>query len=115
LTHGTTTSGGEQVASWARGARVVKAFNTVGSNIMENSTFDGHRPVMFYCGDDPEAKQVVKKLIVDLVFEPLDAGPLSQARLLEPVALLWITLALRYGLGREFAYELLRRHAATAA
>ena len=99
LTHGTTTSGGEQVASWARGARVVKAFNTVGANIMANSTFDGHKPVLFYCGDDAEAKQVVKKLIDELVFEAVDAGPLRQARLLEPFALLWISMALVQGSG----------------
>jgi predicted dinucleotide-binding enzyme len=112
LTHGTTTSGGEQVASWARGARVVKAFNTVGANIMANSSFDGHKPVMFYCGDDAEAKQVVKKLIDELIFEAVDAGPLTQARLLEPFALLWISMALVHGLGQDFAFELLRRNPA---
>lgn len=115
LTLGTTTSAGEQVAGWARGAKVVKAFNTVGANIMENPTFEGHRPVMFYCGDDSQSKQVVSKLISELVFEPVDAGPLTQARLLEPFALLWISLAFAQGMGREFAFELLRRHAATAA
>jgi predicted dinucleotide-binding enzyme len=114
LTHGTTTSGGEQVAGWARGAQVVKAFNTVGANVMADPAFEGHRPVMFYCGDDAEAKQVVKKLIDELVFEAIDAGPLIQARLLEPFAQLWISLAYAQGLGREFAFELLRRRAATA-
>jgi 8-hydroxy-5-deazaflavin:NADPH oxidoreductase len=114
LTHGTTTSGGEQVAAWARGAQVVKAFNTVGANIMADPAFEGHRPVMFYCGDDAQAKQVVKKLIDELVFEAIDAGPLTQARLLEPFAQLWISLAYAQGLGREFAFELLRRRAATA-
>jgi predicted dinucleotide-binding enzyme len=114
LTHGTTTSGGEQVAGWARGAQVVKAFNTVGANVMADPAFEGHRPVMFYCGDDAEAKQVVKKLIDELVFEAIDAGPLIQARLLEPCAQLWISLAYAQGLGREFAFELLRRRAATA-
>jgi NADPH-dependent F420 reductase len=109
LTHGTTTSGGEQVAAWARGARVVKAFNTVGANIMADPSFEGHRPVMFYCGDDAQAKQVVKKLIDELVFEAIDAGPLTQARLLEPFAQLWISLAYAQGLGREFAFGLLRR------
>jgi NADPH-dependent F420 reductase len=115
LTLGTTTSAAEQVADWARGAKVVKAFNTVGANIMENSTFDGHRPVMLYCGDDTEAKQVVAKLIGELVFEAIDAGPLTQARLLEPFALLWISLAYSQGMGRDFAFEFLRRRAATAA
>jgi hypothetical protein len=115
LTLGTTTSAGEQVAGWARGAKVVKAFNTVGANIMTDPTFDGHKPVMFYCGDDAEAKQVVRKLIDELVFEAVDAGPLTQARLLEPFALLWISLAYAQGMGRDFAFELLRRREAKAA
>jgi 8-hydroxy-5-deazaflavin:NADPH oxidoreductase len=109
LIYGNDTSGGEQVANWARGAKVVKAFNTVGANIMTDPSFEGHKPVMFYCGDDSEAKLVVKKLIHELVFEAVDAGPLDQARLLEPFAFLWISLALKRGLGREFAFELLRR------
>jgi len=109
LTHGTTTSGSEQVAGWARGAKVVKAFNTVGANIMANTSFGAGRPVLFYCGDDAAAKQAVKPLIEALGFEAVDAGPLSQARLLEPFALLWISMALVHGLGREFAFQLLRR------
>jgi predicted dinucleotide-binding enzyme len=114
LTHGSSTSGGEQVAGWARGAKVVKAFNTVGANIMADPAFDGHKPVMFYCGDDAQAKHVVKKLIDELVFEAIDAGPLTQARLLEPFALLWISMAYAQGLGTEFAFELLRRGAVKA-
>jgi predicted dinucleotide-binding enzyme len=105
---GNTTSGGEQVAGWAKNARVVKALNTVGSNIMENPQFT--QPVaLFYCGDDYEAKKTAAELIRELGFDPLDAGPLSQARLLEPMALLWISLALRYGYSREIAFQLLRR------
>jgi predicted dinucleotide-binding enzyme len=106
---GTTTSGGEQVASWAQGAKVVKAFNTVGFNIMSNPDFGGERPVMFYCGDDTGAKASVKKLVEDVGFEAVDAGPLQQARLLEPFSFLWVTLASFYGLGREFAFKLIRR------
>jgi 8-hydroxy-5-deazaflavin:NADPH oxidoreductase len=106
---GTTTSAAEQVASWARGAKVVKAFNTVGFNIMANPKFGAGRPVLFYCGDDAAAKQMVRPLIEPLGFEAVDAGPLRQARLLEPFALLWISLALEYGQGREIAFQLLRR------
>lgn len=109
LAIGTTMSGGEQVANWAPGAKVVKAFNTVGASIMADPTFDGHKPVLFYCGDDGPAKQSVKKLINELNFEAVDAGPLSQARLLEPFALLWISMAIAQGLGTNFAFELLRR------
>lgn len=106
---GTNTSGGEQVANWARGAKVVKAFNTGGFNIMANPAFGSDRPVLFYCGDDAGAKQVTKQLVEELGFEAVDGGPLSQARLLEPFALLWISLALKHGLGREMAFKLLQR------
>jgi predicted dinucleotide-binding enzyme len=41
-----------------------------------------------------------------LGFEGIDAGPLTQARVLEPFALLWISLASKAGLGREFAFKL---------
>ena len=106
---GTTTSAGEQVAGWARGAKVVKAFNTVGYNIMENPAFGAARPVMFYCGDDAGAKAKVKPLVEQLGFDAIDAGPMTQARLLEPFALLWISLAYAAGQGREIAFQFLRR------
>ena len=109
LAVGTTTSAGEMVAKWAAGARVVKAFNTVGFNIMADPRFEGGRAAMFYCGDDAKAKSAVAGLINELGFEALDAGPLTQSRLLEPFCLLWISLALQYGYGREIGFHLLRR------
>lgn len=109
LALGTNTSAGEMVAEWASGARVVKTFNTVGANIMDNPRFAGGPVAMFYCGDDADAKKAVASLISELGFAALDAGPLTQSRLLEPFALLWITLALKFGYTREIGFELLRR------
>jgi NADPH-dependent F420 reductase len=106
---GYTTSAAEQVAEWARGARVVKAFNTTGFNNMENPRYGSQAAAMFYCGDDAEAREVVAQLGEDLGFEMIDAGPLAAARLLEPLAMLWINLALFQGLGRDFAFTLARR------
>ena len=63
---------------------------------------------MFLCGDDAGAKSVVMKLGEDVGIEMIDAGKLASARLLEPVAMLWIHLAFRGGLGRDFAFKLLR-------
>jgi predicted dinucleotide-binding enzyme len=103
-----TTSAAEQVAGWVPGAKVVKAFNTIGFNIMANPSFGGDRAVLFYCGDDAGAKQTVKQLAEELGFDAVDSGPLTQARLLEPFALLWISLAFG-GLGRDIAFKLLRR------
>lgn len=106
---GTTTSAAELVAQRAKGARVVKAFNTVGFNVMAHPQFRDGSAVMFYCGDDAKAKKTVHQLAADLGFDPHDAGPLTQARYLEPFAMLWITLALKQGYGREFGFKLMQR------
>jgi predicted dinucleotide-binding enzyme len=109
LTHGFDTSAAEQVAAWAPGARVVKIFNTTGANNMENPDFDGVAATMFYCGDDAEAKAVGARLAADLGFDPVDAGNLEEARLLEPLALLWIRLAYVQNQGRDIAFKLMKR------
>lgn len=109
LEYGTTTSGAEQVAAWAPGARVVKAFNTIGSNIMANPAFGAVKPVLFYCGDDPAAKELTGELATAIGFDARDAGPLTQARLLEPFALLWISLAIQQGYGRGIGFQFLQR------
>jgi predicted dinucleotide-binding enzyme len=109
LVVGHTTSGAEQVAQWARGASVYKAFNQVGFNVMANPKFAEGRAVMFICGDDESHKPAVLKLATEIGFETINAGGLAVARLLEPYGLLWIQLALARGLGRDFAFGLLRR------
>jgi predicted dinucleotide-binding enzyme len=110
LVLGYTTSGAEQVAGWAKGAKVYKAFNQTGFNIMGAPSLEGRRAVMFVCGDDARHKPTVLRLASDLGFEAIDAGDLAIARLLEPYAMLWIHLANAQGLGRDFAFGLLRRN-----
>jgi 8-hydroxy-5-deazaflavin:NADPH oxidoreductase len=109
LETGLTTSGAEQVASWAAGARVCKAMNQIGAPMMDDPQLPG-KPVMFVCGDDDQAKSVTAALVSELGFETVDAGDLTLARLLEPYALLWIHLAVRRGFGTNFAFGLLRGH-----
>jgi 8-hydroxy-5-deazaflavin:NADPH oxidoreductase len=103
-----TTSGAEQVAGWAPGARVVKILNTVGFGVMANPAFGSESATMLYCGDDAAAKGVARELAAQLGFDPVDAGPLKQARLLEPFALLWISLAIG-GQGINIAFRLMHR------
>jgi hypothetical protein len=109
LVVGFTASGAEQVAQWAKGAKVFKAFNTTGSNNMADPVMNGISTVMFVCGDDEAAKPVVMQLAADIGFDAVDAGKLKQARLLEPWAMLWISLAFQGGMGRDFGFALLRR------
>ena len=109
LTVGTTTSAAEQLAAALPGAKVVKAFNTIGFDVMANPRFGDQRAFLPVCGDDADAKRTVIALGEELGFEAVDAGALSIARCMEPFALLWITMAIKGGFGREFAFSLLRR------
>jgi predicted dinucleotide-binding enzyme len=109
LSIGLTTSAGEQVASWAKGARVVKAFNTTGAGNMANPLYGTQAATMFICGDDAEAKKAVAKLAEDLGFDPLDTGPLYHARYFEPMAMLWVDMAYVQQIGPNFAFKILRR------
>lgn len=109
MTIGHTTSAGEAVAGWARGARVVKALNSTGAGNMTDPRYGGERASMFLCGDDGPAKATVSELVRGLGFDVVDAGPLRNARLLEPLAMLWITLAYGLGNGPNIAFRLLRR------
>jgi NADPH-dependent F420 reductase len=106
---GHATSAAEQVAGWAKGARVVKAFNTTGAPNMAQPKFGGQSASMFICGDDAAAKASVKQLSDALGFETFDAGPLTAARYLEPLAMLWIHLAFAQGWGTGFAFKVLKR------
>jgi NADPH-dependent F420 reductase len=107
LAVGHATSGAEQVAGWAPGARVVKAFNTTGAENMVDPVYHGQSTVMLICGDDSSAKATVRSLAEELGFDVVDAGGLALARHLEPFALLWITLAQK--LGRNIAFRLVQR------
>jgi 8-hydroxy-5-deazaflavin:NADPH oxidoreductase len=109
LAVGFNTSGAEQAAKAAPGARVYKAMNQVGFEVMADTAFPAGKPVMFVAGDDPAGKKIVLDLVSALGFEAIDAGELAIARLLEPYAMLWIHLMARRKLGRRFAFALLRR------
>lgn len=108
LAIGHTTSGAEEIAKLAPDARVVKAFNHVYWKNLDSRKFMTQRPTLFYCGDDAAAKRVAAQLGQDLGFEPIDAGPLTSARYLEPLAALWIELANYRGLGPDITFGLLR-------
>ncbi len=106
LLHGHTDSGAEAVARQLPGARVVRSFSAQGAEVIGHPVYHGVAASNFCCGDDDAAKAVVKQLIEDVGFEAVDAGPLTSARYLEPITMLWITMSRT--LGRDFAFKVLR-------
>ena len=107
LSVGPGTSAAELIAAAATGARVVKAFNTIGAARLDRPLFGEQAATMCVAGDDAAAKSVAMELASELGFDALDAGPLSSARLLEHLALLWIRLAVGQQLGPHVGFKLL--------
>ena len=101
----------EVLATMVPGASVIKTFNQAFVELLQAETrrFDGQQPTMFHCGDDAEAKKIVARLIEETDFEPVDAGPLENARYLEAYAILVIRLGHTLGLGTNIAMKLMRR------
>lgn len=100
-------SAAEDVARMANGARVFKSFNTLGAETLLDSQFGSEHATTFVCGDDPHAKAVVMRLAADTGLDVVDAGPLSNAALVESLTRLWIQLS--RSMGRGIAFRLLRR------
>ena len=105
---GHTNSGGERVAEWAVGARVVKALNIVDARLLDGRKLDGRQISIPICGDDADAKRIVTALITELGFDVVDAGGLESSRLLEPLTLLMIRLSMKKNLGNEIGFRVLR-------
>lgn len=103
------TSSAEDLAKViAKGAKVVKAFNTTFAGTLVNGSVSGTPLDVFMAGDDEEAKKVVAKLVEDGGLVAVDAGPLLRARELEALGLLGITLQMKHNLGFSTAWKLVR-------
>ena len=105
-----TSSGAETVANKVRKAHVVSAFSTVPSEVLfdvfKRKRRTRRRPSLLFCGDDRNAKKVAARLIRDVGFGPVDAGPLPVARYLEPFSLAVAQLAYEGDEGPEIAYRI---------
>jgi NADPH-dependent F420 reductase len=100
LTIGHTTSAAEEIQKLAPQSRVVKAFNTIFSQIFDlEPKAGGTRVQVFYASDDKAAGDKVAECIAAMGYEAVFSGPLSNARYLEPVGELNIHLGFALGHG----------------
>lgn len=110
LTVGFSTSAAEEIQKLVPEAKVVKAFNTVFAPVFASQKPErsGRKVTVFYAGNDTEAKSRVAELITKMGFDALDCGALQASRLLEPLALLNVTLGYGQGLGTDIGFSVLR-------
>jgi 8-hydroxy-5-deazaflavin:NADPH oxidoreductase len=109
LAVGHTDSAGETVQRLLPDAKVVKTLNIVGNPHMIHPDFPCGPPTMFICGNDHEAKKmVIDSILTPFGWETIDIGGIEGARLLEPLAMLWITYYFRTNNGNH-AFKLLMK------
>jgi 8-hydroxy-5-deazaflavin:NADPH oxidoreductase len=92
-------SAAQELAKAARGARVVKAFNTTFANTLRDGRVADHTLDVFIAGDDEDAKATVAKLAEDGGLRPVDVGALKRARELEAAGLLHMSVQETLGTG----------------
>jgi predicted dinucleotide-binding enzyme len=108
LTISGNDSGGEQVQRLLPGARVVKAFNTVGNPFMFRPEFPGGPPDMFIAGNDDEAKKQMGDILQQFGWGVIDTGGIESSRYLEAMCLVWVISALKSGNWNQ-AFKMLRK------
>lgn len=84
------TSSAEMIQAWNPGARVVKAFATLGSYVIDNPNVVGGPVTVPIASDDKAAKEQVGKIIDAMGLDPVDAGPLRLSREIEALQRLYM-------------------------
>ncbi|GGY78712.1 DNA-binding protein [Cellvibrio zantedeschiae] len=86
---GPNDSLGERLQARFPQARIVKAFNSVGSGLMVDPQFADGKPTMFVAGNDTAAKADVGEILNQFGWEVADMGAIEASRALEPLCQLW--------------------------
>lgn len=108
LALGCTTSGAEELQKKVPSAKVIKAFNTAFAGHMETGRMKNEPITLFVTGDDAEAKATVLQLGRDIGFDPVDGGPLQNARWLETLGYFHIQLGYALKMGTDVEFKLIR-------
>jgi len=106
LAMGINMSGAEELQKKVPRAKVVKSFNTVFAKNMETGKVKNTPISLFTAGDDPDAKDRVLKIGRDIGFDPVDVGPLRNARWLETLGYLNIQLGHSQKMGTDIGFKL---------
>jgi 8-hydroxy-5-deazaflavin:NADPH oxidoreductase len=101
---GQENSASEEISRLLPEAYVVKAFNTIFADVMNEPVKNGQVITAFIAGDNDEAKQKIAALARGIGYAPIDTGLLYTARYLESMAHLNIQIAVGQGGGTNAAF-----------
>jgi predicted dinucleotide-binding enzyme len=90
-----TTSVGEAIQKAFPDVKVVKAFNTMNTNLMVNPSLIKGEHDVFICGNDEGAKTKVREMLDSFGWKPssiVDMGDITGSRGMEMILPLWIRL-----------------------
>ena len=107
LIFGGHDAGAEYIARRVPNLRVVKAFNTVASELIGSSKIKGVDVSVPIACDNQDDLKLVMELVRETGLDPINAGPLNKSRLLEALAMLIICFS-RGDYGRNIGFKLLR-------
>jgi predicted dinucleotide-binding enzyme len=93
----------DDLADLLPGAKVAKAFNTIGYENLTTARDRQAKVAMFVAADDADAKRTAMDLAAELGFVPEDAGPLANAKALEEMVKVWLALTRVHGRTVGFA------------
>jgi predicted dinucleotide-binding enzyme len=86
----------------APGARLVRAFNTVGFEVLADPIVSGEPADLFWCGPEDAG---VERLIADVGVRPVRVGDIDAIEVVDGVGRLWLTLVFRQGHPRRLAFR----------
>jgi len=101
-----TRSTVQDLAERLPGAKLAKAFNTIGFENLATARDRQVPAAMFVAGDDEEAKRTAMQLATEIGFVAEDAGGLANAKVLEDMVKVWLALTQAHGRGIGFALSL---------
>jgi predicted dinucleotide-binding enzyme len=96
-------------AEFVSTARVFRAFNAVGAEVIAEPVIEGDRADLCWCGPDGADRLTVERLIADTGLRPVYLGDVTVADVLDGVSRLWFALAFGQGYGRHHGLRLLQR------
>lgn len=84
------TSMAESIQEWNPDAKVVKAFGTMGSMIIDDPDAAGGTISIPIASNHKDAKERIARLIQEMELDPVDFGPLRMARFIETLGSIYM-------------------------